>query len=213
MEPITDINQLDLDKTYTYADYLTWHFQERVELILGKIFKMSPAPKSQHQQISVLLSATIFNYLKRNNCSVFSAPFDVRFPMTNKKGEPNTVVQPDISVICDETKIDQNGCNGAPDLIIEIVSKSSVTRDLHEKYDLYEQCGVKEYWTVNANDKSLNIFLLDENGKYLASKPLTYGDIVESKVLPGLALDLNEVFQDIVKEPEEGYLPEGVKRL
>ena len=213
MSQITDINQLDLNKSYTYADYLTWKIQERVELIMGKIFKMSPAPKSQHQHISVLLSSTIFSYLKNRNCSVFAAPFDVRFPITNNRGEPNTVVQPDISVICDESKIDQNGCNGAPDFIVEIVSKSSVTRDLHEKYDLYEQCKVKEYWIVNPNDKSLNIFLLNEKSKFVASKPLTYGDIVESKVLPGLALDLNEVFQDVVKEPDEGYLPEGVERL
>ncbi|MCG8308802.1 MAG: Uma2 family endonuclease [Cytophagales bacterium] len=133
--------------------------------------------------------------------------------MVNEKGEANTVVQPDISVICDVTKIDENGCNGSPDLIIEIVSKASVQRDLHEKYDLYEKCGVLEYWVVNPNDKSLNIFLLDRNGKYVPLKPLTYGDFVDSKVLADLKLDLNEVFQDLVKEPEEGYLLEGEKRL
>ncbi len=213
MKFITDIKQLDLNKSYTYADYLTWKFMERVELIMGKIRNMSPAPKAQHQQISVALSSAIFEHLRGKQCKIFTAPFDVRLPVQNEKGEPDTVVQPDISVICNETKIDQDGCNGAPDLIVEIVSKSSVKRDLHEKFDLYEQCGVKEYWIVHPNDKSLSIFLLNEEGKYVTSRPLTYGDKVASKVLAGLEIDLNEVFQDVVKEPEEGYLPEGARRL
>ncbi len=213
MKIITDIKQLDLNKSYTYADYLTWRFMERVELIMGKICNMSPAPKAQHQYISGIVFTAISNYLKGSPCKVFAAPFDVRLPVQNEKGEPNTVVQPDISVICNETKIDQDGCNGAPDLIAEIVSKSSVKRDLHEKFDLYEQCGVKEYWIIHPNDKSLSIFLLNEQGKYITSKPLTYGDIAKSNVLSDLEIDLNQVFQDVIKEPEEGYLPEGVRRL
>ena len=213
MKYITDINQLDINKLYTYSDYLTWRFSDRVELILGKIFRMSPAPQSQHQFISSSLMVEIGSFLKRKECKVFSAPFDVRLPITNKKGEPNTVVQPDLCVICDSTKIVKKGCNGAPELVIEIISESTVQRDLHEKYELYEKSEVKEYWIVHPNDKTLNIFLLDHNGKYVPSKPLTYGDLVESQVLPGLELDLNEVFQDVVKEPEEGYLPEGVRRL
>lgn len=213
MTTITDINQLDLNKSYTYADYLKWQIKERVELIMGKIFKMTPAPLSQHQQISIILSSTIFNYLKGKDCKVFSAPFDVRLPITNKEGEPNTVVQPDICVICSPEKIDRKGCNGAPDLIIEIVSDNSVKRDLHEKYDLYEITGVQEYWIIHPNDKSLSIFILNKEGKYVPSKPLTYDDLATSTILSGLTIDLNEVFQDVVKEPEEGYLPEGVERL
>lgn len=213
MKVITDINQLDLSRSYTYADYLTWRIKERVELILGKIFLMSPAPTSKHQYISGLISAEFVTFLKGSSCRVFSAPFDVTLPIKNKKGEPNTVIQPDICVICDHEKITEKGCFGAPDLIVEIVSGSSVKRDLHEKYNIYEQSGVKEYWIVHPNDKSLSMFHLDDNGNYIASRPLTYGDKVVSKVLPGLEIDLNEVFQDVVKEPEEGYLPEGVKRL
>lgn len=213
MEIITDIKQLDLNKSYTYADYLTWKFMERVELILGKIFLMSPAPTSKHQYISGLMSAEFVTFLKRTSCRVFSAPFDVTLPIKNKNGEPNTVIQPDICVICDHEKITEKGCVGAPDLIVEIVSGSSVKRDLHEKYNIYEQSGVKEYWIVHPNDKSLSIFLLNEQGKYVTSRPLTYGDKVASKVLPGMEIDLNEVFQDVVKEPEEGYLPEGLRRL
>lgn len=213
MEYITDFNQLDLSKLYTYSDYISWRFNERVELILGKIFKMSPAPTSRHQYVSSLINAAMVTFLRGKECRVFAAPFDVTLPITNKKGEPNTVIQPDICIVCDHKKITEKGCNGAPDLIVEIVSKSSVTRDLHEKYNLYEQCGVMEYWIVHPNDKTLSIFHLNQEGKYVTSKPLTYGDIVDSHVLPGLEIDLNEVFQDVVKEPEEGYLPEGVRRL
>jgi Uma2 family endonuclease len=210
---ITDINQLDLNKLYTYSDYLTWRFNERVELILGKIFKMSPAPQSQHQYISSALIVEIGSFLKRKPCKVFPAPFDVRLPIANKKGELNTVVQPDVCVICDSGKIDKKGCNGAPDLVVEIISENTVNRDLHEKYELYEKSGVKEYWIVHPNDKTLSIFLLDNEGKYVPSKPLTYGDIAESGVLPGLELDLNEVFQDLVKEAEEEYLAKGTQSI
>jgi Uma2 family endonuclease len=213
MRQITDLSQLDLNKTYTYADYLTWKIKDRVELIMGKIFNMTPAPKSQHQYISGVVFTSISVYLKQNKCKVFAAPFDVRLPIKNQRGEPDTVVQPDICVICDPAKIDRDGCNGTPDLIVEIVSDSSVKRDLHEKYDLYEQCGVTEYWIVHPNDKTISVFLLNEHGKYVVSKPLTYGDVVHSTVLPGLQLDLNEVFQNVVQEPEEGYLPEGYVRL
>jgi Uma2 family endonuclease len=205
MEKITDISQLDLNKSYTYADYLTWQIKERVELIMGKIFKMSPAPLSQHQYISTILMVGIGYYLKGKTCKVFSAPFDVRLPIQNENGEPNTVVQPDICVICDESKIDRKGCNGAPDLIVEIVSESSVQRDLHEKYELYEQSQVREYWIVHPNDKTLSIFIRNDEGRYVPSKPLTYGDIARSTVLPGLSIDLNEVLQNVVNDPEESY--------
>ena len=207
MKNITDISQLDISKSYTYADYLTWRIKERVELIMGKIYKMSPAPTSKHQYISSLIITAMVSYLKDKNCRVFAAPYDVTLPITNKTGEPNTVVQPDICVVCDYAKITEKGCDGSPDLIVEIVSKSSVTRDLHEKYNLYELSGVKEYWVVHPNDKTLSIFRLGEDKKYVPAKPLTYGDMAESQVVPGLTIDLNEVFQDVVNEPEEGYLP------
>jgi Uma2 family endonuclease len=203
---ITDINQLDLDKKYNYAEYLTWRFKERVELIMGKIFKMSPAPTATHQGVSMLIVGAFFNYLKGKSCRVFHAPFDVRLSKTSSTSDKDveTVVQPDICVICDLAKIDEKGCNGAPDLIVEITSKSSVQKDLHEKYELYEQVGVKEYWIVYPTEKSLTVFIL-ENGKYIPSKPMTTGDIVRSNVLPDLNLDLEEIFQDIVQEPQEDY--------
>jgi Uma2 family endonuclease len=203
---ITDISQLDPDGKYTYADYLTWQFKDRVELIMGKIFRMTPAPSASHQGVSMLLSAAIFNCLKGKPCKVFHAPFDVRLqkpaPINDKDIE--TVVQPDICIICDAAKIDERGCSGAPDLVVEIVSKSSIGRDLHEKYALYEESGVKEYWVVYPQEKSLTIFFL-ENGKYIPSKPLTTGDSAGSRIFPGLNFNLTEIFQDIVQEPEEDY--------
>jgi len=202
MKQITDFQQLDLSKSYTYADYLTWNFQERVELILGKIFKMSPAPGSRHQYISMVISSAFFTHLKGNSCRVFPAPYDVILPITSTS---NTVVQPDVTVVCDLSKVTERGCEGAPDLVVEVISKSSVTRDLHEKYSIYEQAGVKEYWVVYPTEKTLIVFHLNDLGKYEPTKPLTQGDVVQSKVLSGLSLDLNELFEDVVKEPEEEY--------
>jgi Uma2 family endonuclease len=204
---ITDINQLDFSKSYTYADYLTWKFQERVELIFGKIFRMSPAPTSKHQHAVSVIHGTIFQYLKGKPCKVFPAPFDVMLPLKNVK---NNVVQPDVTVVCNPSIITAKGCEGIPDLVVEIVSQSSVTRDLHEKYKLYELAGVREYWVVHPQDKTLIIFLL-EDGQYKPAKPLTKGDVATSAVLPGLNVDLDELFMDIVEEPEEGYHPNAVR--
>ncbi len=206
-EIITDINQLDLSKKYTFDDYLTWRFKERVELIMGRIFRMTPASSASHQGISVILSSELYGYLKGTPYRVYHAPFDVRLPASGKSSdeEAETVVQPDICVICDLSKIDEKGCNGAPDLIIEIVSKSSIRKDLHEKYAIYEQAGVKEYWIVYPMEKSLTVFYLDDTGKYLPSKPQTMGDFPESRVFTDLHVDLTEVFQDIVQEPQEDY--------
>lgn len=174
---------------------------------------MSPAPTSKHQYIIPIIATGFYQVVKGSKCRLFVAPFDVTLPIENEKGEFNTVVQPDICVICDPSKITDKGCHGAPDLIVEVVSKSSVKRDLHEKYAIYEQSRVKEYWIVHPNDKTLSVFVLNEEGKYVPHKPLTYGDKVRSTLFPGLEIDLDEVFQDIVEEPEEGYLPEGASRL
>ncbi len=214
MKLITDINQLDTNKIYSYADYLLWRFSERVELIKGKIFRMSPAPTSQHQQIVSTLNFYFYKFVMGTGCKVFPAPFDVRFSRFSSESEKDvvSVVQPDITVVCDQGKLDEKGCNGAPDLIVEVVSKSSVSKDLHEKFELYESAGVREYWVVQPNDNTLTIFTLGENGSYLSSKPLTKGDIARSSYLKGFEIDLNELFQDMVSEPAEPYGP-NVRRL
>jgi len=165
---------------------------------------MSPAPTSRHQHTVSVLHGTLFHFLKGKVCKVFPSPFDVVLPTSDEI--PNTIVQPDITVICDPSKIKEQGCVGAPDLIVEVISKSSVTRDLHEKFTVYEEAGVSEYWVVHPYDRSLIIFLLNDKGVYQPSKPLTKGDIAVSNVIAGFSLDLNELFTDVAEEPEEQYI-------
>jgi len=165
---ITSINQLDMKATYSYADYLTWRFDEYVELIKGKIFKMSPAPLNYHQRVSSNIHSEIGFYLKKKKCKVFSAPFDVRLLKEIKEDKDVfTVVQPDICIICDSDKLDPKGrgCIGAPDLIIEILSKSTSKKDYNDKYNLYEEAGVREYWIVSPSEKFVSVYDLI-NDKY-----------------------------------------------
>src|SRR5260221_2999835 len=139
------VEEPDPSYNYTYADYLKWKFEERLELFRGKIYKLS-APATRHQEISMSLSSYFFNYLKGKKCKAFHAPFDVRLPVKNRKkdDEVNTVVQPDICVICDETKLDERGCCGAPDLVAEILSPGNSKKEVRLKYELYEEAGVRE---------------------------------------------------------------------
>ena len=188
---ITDIEQLDLTKTYTTADYLQWRFQERVELIWGQLFKMSPAPSSRHQIISGSLHSIFWNYLKNKSCKVFAAPFDVYLPTENK----NTVVQPDLCVICDPAKIQHKGCVGSPDLVIEILSPGNSRKEMREKYDLYEACGVLEYWVVFIEEQIVQRYQLDQRGVYQAQKPNVTGDVVSPLCLAGLGVAVEEVFE------------------
>ncbi|HHH52932.1 MAG TPA: Uma2 family endonuclease [Bacteroidetes bacterium] len=195
---ITSVNELDaVYGKYSYADYLSWKIKERLELIKGKLFKMSPAPSLLHQEVSGNLFLKIGKFLEGNNCKIFSAPFDVRFPDDSKEDKDvfNTV-QPDITVVCDLSKLDRRGCLGAPDLIVEILSPSSSKHDLKYKYELYEEYGVKEYWVVHPEEQTLLIYTLDEQGKYQPGYLKTRGDIVKSTVLVGFELNLDDVFEE-----------------
>jgi Uma2 family endonuclease len=199
---ITSIDQLDLEKRYTYADYLTWRFKERVELIKGHIFKMSPAPSMRHQKISILLSSEMFNFLKGSTCQIFSAPFDVRLPLPPKKvkgDKVDTVVQPDIVVVCDEGKLDERGCFGAPDMVVEILSPGNSRHEMRDKYDLYENAGVREYWIVDPDREFITIYELNELGKYVGSRPFTAGDKAPSKVMEGFEMDVAAIFENFKK--------------
>lgn len=198
MKPkITDISQLDLNKTYTYADYLTWRFKERVELIKGWVYKMSPAPRRMHQKIESNLHIEIGSFFKKSNCDVYESPFDVRLVKNigQSENEIETVVQPDICVVCDLSKLDDKGCFGAPDLIVEVLSPSTIKKDYTEKFNLYEENGVKEYWLANPEGKSLQIFYL-ENDKYEEFE--IYEDeeeIINSKLFPDLKIKMTEIFE------------------
>ena len=197
-QPVEDISVLEPEATYSYADYLKWSFEVRVELIKGKLFKMSPAPGRKHQLISGNLHGFIWNFLREKPCKAYHAPFDVRFPQSKESPdkETYTVVQPDICVICDSEKLDDAGCKGAPDLIVEILSPSTSKKDLNDKFYLYEEFGVKEYWIVYPGDKVLEIFYFEKR-KYSRSKKYLPGDLVISEVLSGLTLNVNDVFEGI----------------
>lgn len=191
---ITDINQLDLTKKYTYADYLAWQFQERVELLRGYISKMA-APNRVHQKVSINLSVIFSNHLKGNPCEVYAAPFDVRLSKRKDDRLIKTVVQPDICIVCDTSKLDDRGCLGAPELIVEILSKSTSKKDLKDKKDLYEENGVEEYWVVHPREATIARFLL-KNGKYEFDRYYTEGDVLLSMAIDDLALDVTEAFID-----------------
>ena len=190
-EPLTEYGK------YSYADYLTWTMDEMVELIKGRIFKMNAAPKRIHQKISGFLFYKLFGHLIGKTCEVYEAPFDVRLPVKSKKNEDIfTVVQPDICVICDKRKLDEAGCIGAPDLIVEILSKGNNKKELQNKYEVYEESGVHEYWIIHPDEQTLLIYTLTK-GKYVPSKLFTTGDIVSSKIINGFTLNLEDVFNDL----------------
>ncbi|VDH03691.1 Uma2 family endonuclease [Bergeyella zoohelcum] len=194
MEKITDINQLDLNKIYSYADYLLWKFEERIELIKGRIFKMSPAPSRKHQDISMNLIGEMIPIFRGQKCKMYTAPFDVRFPKESTDNKTiYTVVQPDICIICDENKLDDKGCIGAPDLIVEILSPGNSKKELKNKFELYEEYGVKEYWIVNPLDEVVYVHTL-ENGKYKGAFPIT-DDYIHSEIFPKVKIHTDEVFK------------------
>jgi Uma2 family endonuclease len=171
---------------------------------------MSPAPSDTHQKVSINLSTLLNIHLKREKCQVRHAPYDVRLiipaetPISDKRRktattvsdeEIQTVVQPDICVICDSSKIDERGCMGAPDLIIEILSKGNNKEDTIEKFAIYEAAGVKEYWIIYPYEQSILIYLLNEHGKYISSNLYAPGSTIKSDLLPGLDIVVEQIFE------------------
>ena len=188
--------QPQTSKRFSYADYLRWPEGERWELIDGESFAMSPAPTRRHQAISRELERQIANHLVGRGCEVYDAPFDVRLPDSATAVDEGTwtVVQPDIAVICDKSRLDERGCRGAPDWMVEILSPESAQRDLREKLALYERHGVREYWVVDSSQQVVLVFRLGQGSGY--GKPIVFGprDKAASVVLPELAIDLEAVF-------------------
>ena len=180
---------------YTYKDYESWDGNERCELIDGEIYLMS-APSVNHQKASVELSRQLANFLIDKKCQVFASPFDVC--LSGKGDNDYIVLQPDILVVCDKSKLDTKRCNGAPDLVIEIVSPSSATLDRFKKLNLYLIAGVREYWIVDPDFKGVAVHIL-ENDKYVIS---TYESdaIIPVNVLDGCEIILTDVFDSALKE-------------
>jgi len=182
------------EEYYTYRDYLNWPDDIRTELIDGVIYDMS-APSRVHQKVSGELFRQIANFLEDKACEVYHAPFDVRLPEADEADDDvSTVVQPDISVICDPDKLDDRGCRGAPDFIAEILSPSTAAHDQITKLSLYEKHAVKEYWIIDPTYKLLIVRTLKENGSY--GIPLIYEGkgLMRMTVLPELEINLDSVY-------------------
>lgn len=191
-----------VDEHYTYGDYLKWPEDERWELIEGEAYNMTPAPSKTHQKLLGRLFSQIDRFLEGKRCEVYMAPLDVRLPEKRERDEDvETVVQPDILVVCDPGKLDEKGCRGAPDFVIEIVSPATARKDLGRKKALYEKHGVKEYWVVHPTN-IVTIWLLGEGGKYAEAHTVEATGRAAVATLPGLEIDLEAVFAPQAEEPD-----------
>lgn len=184
------------EEHYTYAAYRQWPEGERYELIGGEALAMGPVPSRRHQEVVLEIARQIADALDGTPCRPYIAPFDVRLPRANEADdEIDTVVQPDISVICDKSKLDEQGCRGAPDWIVEVLSPATIGRDQIVKRALYEKAGVREYWIVHPADRVVTIYLL-ENGVY--GKPAIFELVgtTAATTLPEVVIDWARVMRE-----------------
>jgi Uma2 family endonuclease len=189
---------MKLDRLYTYRDYLTWPEDERWELIEGIAYQMA-APNRRHQAIVVLLCWRIKNWLEGKTCKLYVAPFDVLLPELgeDEDGDVSTVVEPDLVVYCDHSKLTKAGARGAPDLAIEVISPSNTMRSFREKFDLYERMGLREYWIVDPAGEWINRFDRGEDGRFGKPEvrdPVFMKGPIASTVLEGFSIDPAELF-------------------
>ena len=154
------------------------------------------APNRKHQDISGTIQYALKTALLNSPCKVYNAPFDVRLTRMRNDKEVKTVVQPDLCVICDLSKLDDRGCNGAPDLIVEILSPGNSRTEMKDKFELYQEAGVLEYWIVSPIEKAVQVFQLNEHGRFVGLPPVVEGDILTTPIVPNLAMDVTEVFAD-----------------
>ncbi|MEQ9098768.1 MAG: Uma2 family endonuclease [Imperialibacter sp.] len=185
------------NKKVTYADYLTWPDGERWEIIDGMPYNMSPAPSRRHQKISGTIHFHLQKFLMNKKCEVYASPFDVRLSEDYSQDElTENVVQPDLSVFCDKSKLDEKGAIGAPDLVVEILSPSTSKKDMSEKLLLYQKFEVKEYWVVDPEGEDVRVFVLDENGRFYLLSILKNDETLKSKLFSGLTIPLEELFAE-----------------
>ena len=179
---------------FTFADALTWSEDERIEIINGEAFMMA-TPSRIHQEISGELFRQLANFLEGKKCKVYPAPFGVRLFEQNEDSpeDVNTVVEPDISVVCDRNKLDDHGCKGAPDMLIEILSPSSLRHDRLVKLNLYQRAGVREYWIVDPENRAVQVLTLTD-GLLLPHEDYGQDDIAKVNVLEGCFIELSKVF-------------------
>ena len=183
---------------FTFANVLAWDENERAEIIDGEVFLMAPAPSRGHQEISGALFAQLYNYLEGKRCKVYHPPFDVR--LFEQEGETpedvDTVVEPDLTVVCDMNKLDDMGCKGAPDMVVEIFSPSTRRHDRLIKLGLYQRAGVREYWIVDPENKAVQVFLQDGSGSLKIHEDYGREDMAKVNVLDDCLIDLSKVFPE-----------------
>lgn len=200
MLEITSLSQLDKNGYYSYADYLAWKFDEAVELIKGKILPMA-APNTRHQKVSWKLTLAFGNHFANQKCLAFAAPFDVRLLDKRKSEKANkdvhNVVQPDICLVCDEEKIDEKGCIGAPDLIVEILSPGNSTKEMRLKKQLYEENEVREYLIFDPERETVHQFHLTESGTYSPATIYVNDDVLKCVIFPSFEIELKAIFQSL----------------
>ena len=183
------------NNTYTYADYLKWTDDKRWELLNGTAFNIA-APSRRHQEVLGELFYLIRGRLDNRLCKIYTAPFDVRLAEPEEKNEQiSNVVQPDLTIVCDPSQLDDKGCIGAPDLIIEIISPTSINLDYVKKLALYEKYRVQEYWIVHPIDHTVMVFSLGENLQYGKPDIFTEDTLLNSRVIPDFTIDLSLVFR------------------
>ena len=182
---------------YTFADVLTRDEDDRIELIDGEIFMMAP-PSRIHQKVSVAISSQLYNFLEGKKCEVYPAPFGVRlFEQEGDRPEDvDTLVEPDISVVCDTSKLDHHGCKGAPDLVVEILFPSTQRHDRLVKLRLYQRAGVREYWIVDPDARTVQVMLRDDDGNLQIHEIYSHRDIAKVNVLEGCFIELAKVFAE-----------------
>lgn len=182
---------------YTFADMLAWPDNERAELIDGEPVMMAPAPSRGHQRISFEMCRQFGNYLEGKRCQAYSAPFDVR--LFEKDGDTpedvDTVVEPDIIIVCDPSKLDDHGCKGAPDMVVEILSPSTQRHDRLVKLGLYQRAGVREYWIVSPEEQTVQVFLY-KDGSLLPHEVYDRQGVAKVNVLDGCFIELAKVFRE-----------------
>jgi Uma2 family endonuclease len=175
---------------HTYADYLTWPESVRYELVDGQAYLMSPAPTIPHQEVVGIVYRQLGNQLEGQPCTVLVAPVDVRLPKANQRDEDiDTVLQPDVLVVCDPTKLSSRGVRGAPDWVLEVVSRSTAAHDQVVKRRIYEQAGVCEYWIVHPTDRVLTAYTLGADHQYGRPDTQALEGRTKLAVLPGVSVD------------------------
>lgn len=184
-----------IEKYYTYADVLSWGEDVHAEIIYGDLYMMAP-PSRIHQEVSIGLETQIQAFLKDKPCKMYHAPFGVRLFEQDSDSPDNvdTLVEPDIAVICDHSKLDDQGCKGAPDMIIEILSPSTARYDRFVKFNLYQRAKVREYWIVDPHNGTVDVCIPDKDGKFIVSMIYARNDTAKVNVLPGCEIDLTKVF-------------------